>query len=190
MKKDLNNKITRFNQEMIYKVTNTFIDLLTRKNFNDISVKEICKITDYPRGTFYNYFFDLKDLLIYVFSSWKDDLHLEDLDSSDNDFIFHVFDRLYTFLDDNRYVFEKIINKNNLESAFFYAFNRYFREEIANYIQKNNYEDLKDLPIEICQDYYADVIILVLKYAFFVNKDTTKEEAQKYLVELLHVNKE
>lgn len=43
-------------------------DALSEKDFDRITVNDICKKSEYPRATFYNYFDDKLDLLEYLWS--------------------------------------------------------------------------------------------------------------------------
>lgn len=47
-------------------ITDTFLDLLSEKPFEKITVKEICEIADVNRGTFYGHYKDTYDLLEQV----------------------------------------------------------------------------------------------------------------------------
>ena len=44
-------------------IKDTFIDLLSEKDINKVTVSEICKIADINRATFYRYYLDVFDLL-------------------------------------------------------------------------------------------------------------------------------
>lgn len=52
---------------------NTLIDLMSEKDFNNITIKEICEIADLNRGTFYLHYQDINDLL----ASIEDEIFIE-----------------------------------------------------------------------------------------------------------------
>ncbi len=54
-------------------IKDTFIDLLSEKDINKVTVSEICKIADINRATFYRYYLDVFDLL----EKMEDDFVLE-----------------------------------------------------------------------------------------------------------------
>lgn len=71
-------------QESVSKIKKTFIELLQTKEIKDITVTDICKITNLNRSTFYANFLDVYDLADKVreslehefaveFSAYKDD---------------------------------------------------------------------------------------------------------------------
>lgn len=73
-------------QESVSKIKKAFIELLQTKEIKDITVTDICKITNLNRSTFYANFLDIYDLADKVreslehefaveFSAYKDDSH-------------------------------------------------------------------------------------------------------------------
>lgn len=44
-------------------IKSSFFDLLSEKDFNNITVKELCEKADINRGTFYRHYLDIYDLL-------------------------------------------------------------------------------------------------------------------------------
>ena len=51
---------TKYTQKVI---KDTFLNLLEKKDISNITVTEICEISDVNRGTFYRYYLDVYDLL-------------------------------------------------------------------------------------------------------------------------------
>lgn len=62
MDKLSSNKVLK-SQQTKYKIMDTYLDLMCNKNWDKISVKEICSNANITRGTFYQYFSDVYDLL-------------------------------------------------------------------------------------------------------------------------------
>ena len=47
-------------------IRDAFVDLLSTKTINEISVKELCAKADINRGTFYSHYLDINDLLNHL----------------------------------------------------------------------------------------------------------------------------
>lgn len=58
MKYDLTKKSTKGAQRTLRAFSDAMYKLLAEKSYDDISINEICKISNFPRATFYNYFED------------------------------------------------------------------------------------------------------------------------------------
>ena len=56
------------------KIADTFLELITHKKWDKITVKEICGEADITRGTFYQYFNDIYDLMEQIQKNLLDDL--------------------------------------------------------------------------------------------------------------------
>ena len=63
MKYNTNKKMTRGAKRTLNDFMCTMFTMLSEKNFEEITVGELCKCANYPRATFYNYFDDKFDLL-------------------------------------------------------------------------------------------------------------------------------
>lgn len=55
-------------------IKDTFINLLSNKEINKITVSEICKIADINRATFYRYYLDVYDLLDNIGKDFLEEL--------------------------------------------------------------------------------------------------------------------
>ena len=59
MKYNTNKKMTRGAKRTLNDFMCTMFTMLSEKNFEEITVGELCKCANYPRATFYNYFDDI-----------------------------------------------------------------------------------------------------------------------------------
>ncbi|WP_099469232.1 TetR/AcrR family transcriptional regulator [Konateibacter massiliensis] len=75
MKYNLNGKPNRFAQRTLSDFSNALFTLLSKKSFEEITVNELCEISNYPRATFYNYFEDIFDLLNYCWLSLTKEIY-------------------------------------------------------------------------------------------------------------------
>lgn len=57
------------------KIINTYLDLIPTKKWDKISVKEICSNANITRGTFYQYYSDIYDLMEQIETTLLDDIN-------------------------------------------------------------------------------------------------------------------
>ena len=67
MKLDTNKPLTIGARRTLKALVEAMEQMLAKKDFEQIQIKEICDMSMIPRATFYNYFEDKYDLLDYVF---------------------------------------------------------------------------------------------------------------------------
>lgn len=77
MKYDPQKKLNRNTQRTLKAFSEAMFGLLGEKNFEKITVNELCARCDYPRATFYNYFDDKYDLVSYCWYQLGKDAHLD-----------------------------------------------------------------------------------------------------------------
>ncbi|MFR5278080.1 MAG: TetR/AcrR family transcriptional regulator [Blautia caecimuris] len=76
----------------------TMFTMLSEKNFEEITVGELCKCANYPRATFYNYFDDKFDLLNYCWIGLTQEIHLEEYHHMAHEEALYIFfDRIYDY---------------------------------------------------------------------------------------------
>lgn len=83
-KKDLRSKYT---QNIIKK---TLVEMLKSKDINQITVSELCNEAGINRGTFYNHFYDVKD----VYNTISDEFYKKIVEIADDEDI-HALDRTF-----------------------------------------------------------------------------------------------
>ena len=101
----------------------SFSKLLSRKNFNQITVGEIIELADIGRATFYAHF-ETKDYLLKEHNTGHDHRHIFDCDGSDS-VILHLFRHLQN--NDNNIL--SLLSSENNE-----LFLTYFRAGLENLI--------------------------------------------------------
>ena len=62
MKLDYKSALTTSQKRTTNIIVGTFFMLLSKKSFEDITVREICRVSLIPHSTFYNYFDDKYDV--------------------------------------------------------------------------------------------------------------------------------
>jgi len=106
-------------------IKDTFLNLLSEKDINNITVTEVCKIADINRATFYRYYDDCYDLLKVIEDEFMDELTnstpmINLPDESVYDFTYGVL----KVFENNKKLIKLLFNTNN---------NIYFLNEVLEY---------------------------------------------------------
>lgn len=187
MKYDLNSKSNRFAQRTLSDFSNVMFSLLEKKAFEDITVNELCKVSNYPRATFYNYFEDIYDLLDYCWYCLSKEIKLDDyVNMQPEERLYILFDRIYDFMDSQKEKLDAIIRLNPIDREMTTSFQMYLRKQVSSVMENcpctNNYP----IPYELVADHYSNTLLLLIEWSFLKNKCHSKEEANTCLKYLLN----
>lgn len=165
-------------------------ELMGKKSFDDITVKEICALSMVPHSTFYTYFEDKFDLLRYMFEEffrsfvqWSMDEHF------DLQRIEETLEKIARFFLENESFLRKLRNADA---------NGTFSEQLHDYTAKEIYRNLLQLqetgvllrlPAELLAEYYAVNIVYLGKWWLQKGRQIPMPELKRYL-RLLFANKE
>lgn len=163
-------------------------EALSEKEFDKITVNDICKKSEYPRATFYNYFDDKYDLLQYFWSYiGKDILSKISDDSNSEEGIISIFNLLLEFFNSHQNLVKNIIKNNGVDSNLWRSMSGYLRQEantlVYDYCSTNTQIEV---PAKLLARFYSDLIIAVLEWCLFEQPDIDAKTADKYLTSLLH----
>lgn len=186
MKYDLSKKPTRGAQRTLDAFFNTMLSLLSQKTFDNISVNEICNVSNFPRATFYNYFDDKYDLVDYCWHVLAAEIQVDKVTKVQSDKALMVyFDRLYDIFEKNQNVLNHILKNNDFSGTLVTSFVNYLK----NMMQQIFYESLNyskpEMPTQLMADHCSETVLLILEWIFLKQKSTTKQQAHKYLETLL-----
>lgn len=133
-----NNKRRRESQEKIEK---TFLQLIQKRDIENITVSDICKLSHLNRSTFYANYIDIydlvekvKDRMAYEFAS----MYASSIDNSSYDNISDNYLKMFKHIKENQ-IFYKTYFK--LESATFIAPIKQFNTDLALKYYDNKYID-------------------------------------------------
>ncbi len=135
-------------------IFNAFIDLLSKKNYNNVTVGEIIEIADVGRATFYAHFatkdFLLKDLCTELFDHlfYSNKQNIFSCDINDNDFL-HLFKHVKK--NDNNIC--KLLSSKNNE-----LFLEYFKNGVKSLVLKNFAQFESKKPAIIPKDFWVNHI--------------------------------
>lgn len=186
MKYNLENKTNRFAQRTLRDFREALIGLCTKKNFEKITVQELCDTCNYPRATFYNYFDDIYGLLDYCFSICAKEMNLSKVEySNPQELPFILFEQTYNYLEDREETIRLIYRNNPLDGKMLASFQLYMRGNIADIIKECPCTEASLVPYEIIAEHYSNTVFLILEYGFIKKRFKDKQEATKLLRFLL-----
>lgn len=178
MKFKLSDKTNRFAKRTLADFSGRIIVMLEDMPLEEISVRKICDICNYPRSTFYNYFDDIYDLMDYCWIVIMKDMDIEKyLNVQEEQNTEQIFSLLYEYLDQYRLQIHRILLKNGLEGRCMVSLRAFMKKQIGQIISMC--PGTKDFPVreEIIVDYYAATIEMLLEKCFLSKEQLSKEEA-------------
>lgn len=186
MKIDLSGRTGRFARRTLSDFSEKMILLLTDMPLEEISVRKICDICNYPRSTFYNYFDDIYDLMDYCWIVIVKDMNLEQyMNIPAEDRTKEIFLRLYDYLDGYRPQIRKILSKNSLNGKCMSSLRLFMRGQIKDIVSTCPYTKDFSLREDVMVDYYAVTIEMLLEKCFLEKIPLSKEDAVQSLGFLL-----
>lgn len=154
------------------------IKLLSEKSFDDISVSEICKVSNVHRATFYKHFNDKFEFLNVCIKNQLNSITFDPLEKGSSpqvikERIMHFAISIIEFIDNNRSLFFFISRDTGsitfnaaLDSAFYdFCFKR-LNEVLSASSQR----------ISLCSAYYSSAFIGIIKWYFRAENVNSKED--------------
>ncbi|MBO7689677.1 MAG: TetR/AcrR family transcriptional regulator [Clostridia bacterium] len=187
MKLDHRAKLTTGQKRTTNMIVSAFFLLLSKKNFDNVSVQEICRMSLIPRSTFYNYFDDKYDVVRWAFWRTIHELY-PDLYKKMNhyDNIDYDAEAIYGFIEKNKSIFRKIAVQNPM----FGTLHQLFREcfcEFGEIIAQNCTSGKEyEYPYEVVFNTYVDGLMAIFNQAFWSKKDYTLEQLRNYMHEIYY----
>lgn len=179
----------RKTREAIFKA---FTELLSKKNFGQITVAEIIEKADVGRATFYAHF-ETKDYLLkemceelfcHVFDSAQGDCshrHIFECDISDS-----VFFHLFTHLQRNDNKILDLLSCENNE-----LFLRYFKSGLANLIESQSYllekAKEKSLPRDYVVNHIASSFVETVRWWVENKTLQSPEKITDYFISIINI---
>ena len=189
MKYDISRQPTRGAARTLAAFTQTMFGLLAQKPFEEVTVGELCDLALYPRATFYNYFDDKYDLLDYCWRTLAEQLGLSEYrHAEENEMLYLYFGRIFDFTRQNSSVISLVL-AHNPETGYMFSSFRNALNGLMRGIFKDCPEAAKrDIPNELLADHYSSTLFLVWQWTAVKDRTCTKQQARKYLQELLTIS--
>ena len=163
-------------------LSDALLELMGKKSFDDITVKELCALSMVPHSTFYTYFEDKFDLLRYIFEEFFENFVQLNVGRDFNlQRIEDTLEKVAQFCLDNKHFLRKLKNADA---------NGTFSEQLHDYAAKEIYEKLRQiesgggvlsLPADLLAEYYAVNIVYLGKWWLKQGKEIPMPELKKYL---------
>ena len=186
MKYNLENKTNRFSQRTLKAFSDTLFQLLQEKSFEEITVNELCMISNYPRATFYNYFEDIYDLLNYCWYSFSKEIQLDDYHKiKPENRLDELFNRVYDFIDSKREILNPIIKINSSDGALITSFQKYLRGQVRTVIKNCPCDPPHLISSDLIADHYSNTLLMMIEWSFLKKEHYSKEQARTCLKYLL-----
>ena len=170
---------------------NAFIELLQKKEFEDITIDELCKKAFIRRATFYTHFLDKYDFFAYFvrqngkafFNNWNEPEETKNIIN----FSVHMFRETVRYLTEHMAMVQNILSSNAF-SILLDILAEQIKSSLLNIL--NQYEVSPfpaDIHPEIIASYYSGGIIQILRYWIASKKMITEEELIKQYSSLMKV---
>ena len=161
---------------------------LSEKEFDKITVNDICQRSEYPRATFYNYFDDKIDLLQYLWSYIAKDV-LEQLskDTSDRNTLVNVFNLLLGFFHSNESLLNSIKQNNGVNSHLWHNMSGYLKNEVNKVVYQYCADNPSNqVPAKMLSRFFSDLLIGMLEWCLYDEPENDTKTADDYLNALLN----
>lgn len=161
-----------------------FIDLLSEKNFSELTVSEICNKAKVHRATFYKHFEDKYAFLNFIFEKSLSEIKLNGLETDHTpqnikeNFMYFI-KIIFEYIQKNKLVFKVIFSEKHslsISSTFVSAVETYIISNIKMVLS-----DVPDESLEVFASFYANAFIGVVKW--YSTNDT--EYPPEFLYEFL-----
>lgn len=101
-------------------LTTTFLQLLEKKRFEDITVNELCNLAMVRRATFYKHFADKYEFFIFVIRETQQQFYKENTitcgDERSKAFYLNLLRRTISFISENEKLIQSILQSNMTSS--------------------------------------------------------------------------
>ena len=177
MKYDYTKKMTLSAKRSLSRLNKELVDLLIQKDFNDITVQNLCEQSMISKSSFYNYFDDKYDLLRYFFQCCKNSI----TQTTDNTFTDDAFPRMLNAIGQHRDIIRKILRHNKTNGALQHELLIYLNQAFERLARTSSKQDSLDVPIDIKSRINTYAFLTVLEWAFTQEPVPSPEKIQLYL---------
>lgn len=176
MANDKDLRFVRTNQMLC----NAFIELLSKKKFEDITINELCEKALIRRATFYTHFLDKYDFFAYFVRQNRDNFIREWVEPEEEktlmDFSVHMFRQVVHYLSAHMAMVQNVLGSNAI-SILLDILADEIRTSFLDEFSKRSLANLQEGTFpEVAAAYYSGGIIQILRYWVTTTKGTISEE--------------
>lgn len=166
-------------------IYNAFVELLSEKEINHITITDISKKADINRKTFYNYYSDIYEVMEEI-ENLMVDTFIKRLDTIEftnmTDFLTEVFSQFTEIINSDLVFFSHLFKTNN-RSILIVKIVEAIKEYIRKRIEKEQELDIQKF--NIVADFYIPGILSVYMNWFMNNHNISIEELSYILTDLI-----
>ena len=166
-------------------IYNAFVELLSEKEINHITITDISKKADINRKTFYNYYSDIYEVMEEI-ENLMVDTFIKRLDTIEftnmTDFLTEVFSQFTEIINSDLVFFSHLFKTNN-RSILIVKIVEAIKEYIRKRIEKEQELDIQKF--NIVADFYIPGILSVYMNWFMNNHNISIEELFHILTDLI-----
>jgi AcrR family transcriptional regulator len=170
---------------------NTFVELLSEKRFEDITVNELCARAMVRRATFYKHFSDKYDFFGFFIREMQTEFAkkiapYESADTPSKHFI-GLIEQFIDFLEENNRIVQRFLNSDMLPELL-----DIFTEQVMRYTKQRLNEDVqkgRDLLVspDLLAACYSGAMLHMLLWWYTQKNPIPKDELLKQMADILDI---
>ena len=180
MKYAYTDKIALSAKRTLLHLNNALVELLMQKDFDEITIQELCDRSMISKSSFYNYFEDKYDLLRFFFQTCKNAV----TQTTDNSYTADAFPRLLDCAEQYRDVIRDILKYNKENSTFRLELAGYFNQVFERLARNMPRPGCENIPVEIRCRINAYTFLTIFEWAYSQERVVSREEVTSYLYRL------
>lgn len=186
MKFEWNSSLKRGARRVLEAFTAAFMKQITKRDFDDITVNDLCEESGYPRATFYNYFDDKYDLLNFLFMRVANHVAIDEFyEAPSEDLYGLIFDKVYDLVAEVAPYIRLMMKNNAMDGYLFVSCKTYLIGRIQHHFSRLPAAETCPVPVDMMAEYYCNTLWLVLERCFVKEPILPKETARAYVRYLL-----
>lgn len=178
----MKNKLDLRVQKTHKALCDTFLALMGEKDFDSITINELCDRAMIRRATFYTHFSDKYDFFAFFVRQIQNKFHDDYKQqvayekSSGSSYLIYMLRETFEFLNAHKKIVEKTLTSNALSTIVEILSDEIYNNMLTNYDTEILPESLKDSSPEILISFYTGGIVNILKYWLHHKNKFTEEE--------------
>ncbi|WP_170061537.1 TetR/AcrR family transcriptional regulator [Rummeliibacillus pycnus] len=178
------------------KIQDCFMELLSKKEFSKVSIKDITTNASINRGTFYLHYVDKYELLDQIENQLLEGLkvHLEAMNMKDamvkekHMEIAVLSTEVFRYFNQHAEQFMILLSKNNTSGFHFRLKNFFIKQFEVNYYRSELFKIDPSIPIDYISAFAASAILgLIEQWLSHEKRETPEEIAKLYMKILLFI---
>lgn len=165
------------------KLTDAFMQLISEKDFDDITVNGICEKSSVRRATFYKHFKDKLDFFKFIVASLREDFDKKWFAQdyrNDSEYFTEYAVSLVDFFEKNEKIIKSICNSPSSSSMFHTAVIQNYEDTVARIAKKDGYTLNSSVSVETFSMMLVGGVLLTLvnwiKSGKYIPKEVLKQE--------------